>query len=581
MSEENPKQLKKRTALVMAWDLNVKAAVSEKLLHLLGDFNYNPDSLRVLTEYVVVLVSNGKCQSEVKSALEAFLGDSVTEFVSWLWDILSETSNDLNANMSLSDLENITGASSTEADASGKNQSQKCGSEAPKSHCQFSVFSNTLAEETNKDASTHSYKFNKNFGEFENNRDGSLAGYSFKTKPSAEILVADEQLMQYEKVHERSPPSKHCQETNVGRRRLFSKAAGAIFVQKGIKGTTRGNVWDRLGKRSENDTSVKVKKVKANEGDNIKKQMLEQNSPRLGQSTLIPTVQDSKINENVSGNCNVKTYRSNHDRKWQLNDFIPISGSISNSLYHEEEKSRKYRRQAENYTYMLKESGASCKSEKSKSYNKCCTSVFDASVSSRPEKISQETLSMEALESTQTLISHSACPATTGGTGPVQAQLVDMKLRLHQLETEISKLKSNPVNKDGKHALSSSFGSVDLLKEGVESRTVSVTNVHVAATQDALRSHFARCGAIIRVIKLTDTSTVKQKWSAYITFANKESVDKALALNGTNFFSRIIWVRKAGKQQANLLPACQREGSYLPIKALSQPSSTLAKELWR
>lgn len=122
-----------------------------------------------------------------------------------LWDILSETSNDLNANMSSSDLENITGASSTEADASGKNQSQKCGSEAPKSHCQFSVFSNTLAEETNKDASTHSCKFNKNFREFENNQDGSLAGCSFKTKPSAEILVADEQHMQYEKVHESKP----------------------------------------------------------------------------------------------------------------------------------------------------------------------------------------------------------------------------------------------------------------------------------------------------------------------------------------------------------------------------------------
>lgn len=55
MSEENPKQLKKRTALVMAWDSNVKASVSEKLLHLLGDFNYNPDSLRVLTVTIVLL----------------------------------------------------------------------------------------------------------------------------------------------------------------------------------------------------------------------------------------------------------------------------------------------------------------------------------------------------------------------------------------------------------------------------------------------------------------------------------------------------------------------------------------------
>lgn len=30
--------------------------------------------------------------------------------------------------------------------------------------------------------------------------------------------------------------------------------------------------------------------------------------------------------------------------------------------------------------------------------------------------------------------------------------------------------------------------------------------------------------------------------SAYITFANKESVDKAVALSGTSFFSRIVKV---------------------------------------
>ncbi|XP_022732071.1 uncharacterized protein LOC111286403 isoform X2 [Durio zibethinus] len=515
----------------MASNSNLKSSVSRKLLHLLGDFNYTPDSIRVLTEYVIVLVSNGKCQSEAKAELEPFLGDATTEFVSWLWDSLSETSNDSNANMSSSDLENITGASSTEANDASANKSGS-GS-VTKSHCQFPVFSNTLDEETNEYASAFCCKSNENFRAFENNQDGSLNGSSFKTKPFAEILLPPlEQHVQYKKIHQRRPPFKHFQETNVGGRRLFSRAAGAIFLQKGIKGITRGNVWDRLGKLTENDNSVKVK---VNEGENIKRQTLEQNSPGLGQNTLMPSVQDGQVNQNLSQNWNVKTYRSNGGQKRKLNDLIPISSSTSDSLDHEEENSRKFTRHPENYTYMLEENGASCKSEKSKSYSKCCKFTFDASVCPRPEKISQEKLSVEALESTQTLNSDSAFPAATGGIGPVQAQLVDMKLRLRQLETEISKLQSKPVNENGYHALSSGFGSFDLLKEEVESRTVFVTNVHVAATQDALRSYFARCGAIIRVVKLTDISTTKQKLSAYITFTSKEVSRQGIGIEWDKF----------------------------------------------
>ncbi|XVF47873.1 hypothetical protein PTKIN_Ptkin03bG0145300 [Pterospermum kingtungense] len=546
MSQQNPKRSKNPTASSKS---NLKASVSEKLLHLLGgDIKYNPDAVPVLTEYVVVLVSNGKSQSEAKSELEPFLGHTATHFVSWLWEVLSEASNDSTANMSSSDLENMTGASSTEADddddASAKNHySQKRGSGVPKTRTKFPLVSNALGDETNnRNASALACKSNQNFRAVENNQDGSLKGCSFKTKSSDETLLADEQHVHYEKkVHERSLPLKRSQETNVGGRRLFSKAAGAIFLQKGINGTTRGNVWDRLGKRTENDSSLKVN---SNEGDKIQRQTLEQNSLGLGQNTLMPTVEDNNVKQNISENCYVKTCRSNCGQKRQLSDFLPNSGSTSDSPDHEEENFRNCRRQSEKYTNVLKKSGNSFQSEQTKSYNKCYTSSFDASGSSRPEKISQEKFSMEALEPTETLISHIALPAGTKGIRPVQAQLLDIKLRLSQLETEISKLQSEPVNKAGEHTLSSSNGSVDQLKEGVESRTVFVTNVHVAAPLDALKSYFATCGAVTRVIKLSDRSTIKQKWSAYITFTSKESVDKALTLNGTYFFTRIIWVSK-------------------------------------
>ncbi|OMO87105.1 hypothetical protein CCACVL1_09264, partial [Corchorus capsularis] len=394
-------------------DSILKVSISEKLLHLLSDFNYDPDSIDVLSDYVIVLVSNGKCQSEVKADLEPFLGDSASDFVSWLWDILSETSDDdSNANLSPSDLEtNISGASSTEADASGKRRhSKKCGSGSPTSQSHSPSLSNSSTEKTNEKASADiSSKSNKKFGAFENNQE-----YGSRTKSSADFLVADVQHGQYKKAQERSP-LKYFQDSNVGGRRLFSKAAGAIFHQDKINGTKRGNVWDRLGK-----TSVKIK---SNEGDNIKEQTAEQHSPRAGQITRMPTVQEGKVNQNLSWASNVKTCGSNDGQKRQSNNFNPILGSSSDSLHHEEENSRKYSRQPEQSTYMRTDDGASCKSEKLKSYNKRCTPEFDASVTSRPEKVSKKKMSLDAsesTESTQTLLSQGALPSATGRIMPVQ-----------------------------------------------------------------------------------------------------------------------------------------------------------------
>ncbi|KAK8501278.1 hypothetical protein V6N12_008297 [Hibiscus sabdariffa] len=562
MSTENPKQIKKRTPLTKASNSTLKSSVSEKLLHLLGHFNYTHDSIRVLTEYVVVLVSNGKCQSEAKAELEPFLVDTTTEFVSWLWDILHEDSNDSNANKSSSDAENITGPNSSGADDVSANiRSQKSGSgSVPRS--QLPALSNTLAEETNEYASALSCKSKENFRAkcaFENNKDGSLYGCSFKTKASADVLLPYEQHLQHAQDYRTTPLFKHSQETNVGGRRLFSRAAGAIFHQNEIR---PGNVWDRLGKLTENDSSVK----QVNECVNMKRQMLEKNLLGFGQNKWIPTVLAGEVHQNLSPNCNVKTYRSNGGRKRQLDVFIPISSSTSDIWDHEEGNSRKFTVEPGNYSCMLKESDASCKPEKSKRCNKCCKSALDASIDSIPEKTSQEKfgVGVEDLDSTQTQNSDGDFPAETGGIRPVQAQLVNMKLRLHKLETEIYKLKTKPLIKDESSCSGHFFpasiiftwaipGSVDQLKEGVQSRTVIVTNV---ATKDALRSYFASCGPVNRIIKLTNTSTMNQKWSAYVTFTTNDSVGKAFALNGRNFFSRIIWVSKKsrkGSSEANML----------------------------
>ncbi|MBA0564351.1 hypothetical protein Golob_009299, partial [Gossypium lobatum] len=403
-------------------------------------------------EYVVVLVSNGKSQSEANSELEPFLGDTTTEFVSWLWDVLSEGSNDCNASKSSSGLENTTVPSSSDVDdASADKQSQKSGPGSVP-HCRFPVFSTTLDEETNEYASTFYGKSNENLRAFENNQDRSLNGCSFKTKPSAEVVLSYGQNVQCGNVHRTSPLFKRSQVTNVGGRRLFSRAADAIFHQNGTNRSTHGNVWDRLGKLDENDTSVKVQV-----NENIKRPMSEQKSLGFGQTTLIPTVQDGKVNQNPSRYYNVNTYRTNGGRKRQLNDFIPISPTTSDTQDHEDEMSRTFTRHPAKHTLMLKKSDALYES---KSCNKSLKSGLDASLRYRPEKTSQGKLGVEAQESTQTLISVGAFPAETGGVRPVKAQLVDMKLRLQKLEREICMLKSMPRNKDRYHALSSSSGKI-------------------------------------------------------------------------------------------------------------------------
>ncbi|WOL17216.1 hypothetical protein Cni_G26005 [Canna indica] len=108
--------------------------------------------------------------------------------------------------------------------------------------------------------------------------------------------------------------------------------------------------------------------------------------------------------------------------------------------------------------------------------------------------------------------------------------------------------------------------SKNISKEDVESRTVFVTNVHFAASREVLVSHFTKCGAIIKVTMLTDT-TGQPKGEAYIVFANKESVDKAISLSGTSFFSRILMVSRKSEMPS---------GSSMP----TQPAMKLPQQQW-
>ncbi|PSS11770.1 Polyadenylate-binding protein [Actinidia chinensis var. chinensis] len=140
--------------------------------------------------------------------------------------------------------------------------------------------------------------------------------------------------------------------------------------------------------------------------------------------------------------------------------------------------------------------------------------------------------------------------STSEATAPTLVTKVqDVKQRMWQIEMAMSKLRTKQLEmkKDGQPHVLTNSGVINHSEEVVESRTVFVTNVHFAATKEALSFHFAKCGLVLNVVILTDLNA-QPKGSAYVIFANKESIDKAMALSGTSFFSRTLKVtRKAEK----------------------------------
>ncbi|PKA51433.1 Nuclear cap-binding protein subunit 2 [Apostasia shenzhenica] len=150
---------------------------------------------------------------------------------------------------------------------------------------------------------------------------------------------------------------------------------------------------------------------------------------------------------------------------------------------------------------------------------------------------------------------------------PAQDEVLAVKLKLRQIEMDMLKLRTKQValNLDGKQNQFSALQNQS--DEDMESRTVLVTNVHFAATKEAIISHFTSCGTVHKVIMLTDAVTAQPKGAAYIVFANKESVAKAISLSGTSFFSRVLKIIRKAEVPPNFLVPNQ------PALNLKQPQT--------
>ncbi|VDP15779.1 unnamed protein product [Soboliphyme baturini] len=113
------------------------------------------------------------------------------------------------------------------------------------------------------------------------------------------------------------------------------------------------------------------------------------------------------------------------------------------------------------------------------------------------------------------------------------------------MEEEAEKIRQMHSEVEKQMNLSSSSSTLNVsLEEKIEvdSRSVYVGNVDYGATAEELEAHFHGCGSINRVTILCDKYTGHPKGFAYIEFADKDSVQTALALDDSLFRGRQIKV---------------------------------------
>jgi len=113
-------------------------------------------------------------------------------------------------------------------------------------------------------------------------------------------------------------------------------------------------------------------------------------------------------------------------------------------------------------------------------------------------------------------------------------EIEEMQKKVQEMEEEAEKLK----------ALTDAVDEVDegVDREVIDKRSVYVGSVDYGSTPEEVQEHFKSCGQINRITILVDKYTGSPKGFAYIEFADEQSVQNSLLLNGSLFRGRQLKV---------------------------------------
>merc|ERR1719471_2545494 len=133
--------------------------------------------------------------------------------------------------------------------------------------------------------------------------------------------------------------------------------------------------------------------------------------------------------------------------------------------------------------------------------------------------------------------------------------------KLKQMQADVEKQLSVPTSPTA--ATNLTFEE----KMEVDARSVYVGNVDYGSTAEELEQHFHGCGSINRVTILCNKYDGNPKGFAYVEFADKDSVDTAMALDDSLFRERQIKVmpkrtNQPGISSTNRPPYYRGRGGY-------------------
>ncbi|KAI3977876.1 hypothetical protein MKX01_036716 [Papaver californicum] len=595
---ENPRsfELDRKSSLAT----KLKSSISHKLIQLIGD-----DIDDVLAEYIVVLVCNGKHQHQAREDLEAFLGEKSSEFVSWLWEVLLravEQSRVLTSDMSnikdvvvraayndavvdkeqrdfrlkklhdhgngntdylLSHSEKYRLSTSSPTHVSSgdgiyevcrhtKSKFGRSWSDIIKKELNIKLQKSDVpgdmvsAEVNHRDIVKHdSSRVNVSSGNSSGGeKNVRYVGQRKIVKNSRGELFPRHQSSVERKLGSASSQSVMAEGSNL-RLHAMSEVPGKKHSLTEQNSWPRGNVWDRLGKPNDDNTIGRCNGIEVHGAEVIRKAVA------LDGTNTRSMVKDSPVHNNSDGlisetNCSehrhiCNTKRAPNDannfgRKRQFGEIryhadglVPLARGNVRHVQAEEPVE-----EFERMSY-LQSSG-------SKWLKTAVSEIRKTNMASKYPAVPPSTRA----NSMSSVARSGAIVSGEDGNTDLKPVETDVKLKLQPVDVRGSELCSERVQRtsDGQITSFSSGGAMNFQGEDNDSRTVFVTNVHFSATDEALALHFSKCGVIVKVIILRDAITGQPKGSAYITFADKESVERAVARSGSSFWTRTLQVMR-------------------------------------
>ncbi|ESQ46414.1 hypothetical protein EUTSA_v10000139mg [Eutrema salsugineum] len=475
----------------------LKAIISD-MLPLFSDY-YSDDD-----EYVTVIVCNGKSQSQARDYLEAFLGEQSGEFVACLWELLL---NDFSQGKQ----ENSGSEPKTEVDCGFHDTSIEQGSSSRRdndydhkaTNATYWMNEELISATAREDIETHVSPKVKSMNMLrqelidspckraqpKEKDDWNLAGLNYSRKVLRSVVVSAT------KEPCRINPDKY--EKSMDERR-GSLQKRLYFPKPHV------SVWDRLSRPCSNHALDKeyptLPKFRIQADEN---EVPEQHGPAF------PVAYSEQHVETFQREAPAVRYRRGVSQSYKARK--PKSGTITYTEPHTAYNLSRKRR----YGIINPDSGGASLGELS--------------------SVLQYKQAKQDVEKPSLISDQSAKP-------DLFTEILNMKQKMQQLEIQINQAKQLKKPKVGELKRSPQSGELQDQEDVTESRIIHVTNVHYAAKKEAISMLFSKCGTVENVTIVTDPVTRHPKGAAFVTFATKESVNKAIALSNTIFYSRPIKV---------------------------------------